>query len=479
MLSYFIPELFLGIGALILLLINVFFNISNSKSFIAWILLLFTTCFLFFLNDYTYFYTFNKFIFNPYFVYLKLFLLITTIFLFFSIKHLLINYKYINELNFFITVNLSFQCILINTIDLFIAFILIEAISFSFYLLVSFLKRDLLSVEAGLKYFYLGTISAFIFFLGIYFVYHASLELSLYKILQISDHHYLRENYLTLGLLLILISLIFKLGGSPFHFWVPEVYQGAPIFILPILISLSKLTFTVFLTNVLFLVIQIQSKLTVDFYILNLILAIFAVLSMLIGNFLGIKQNEVKRILSYSSIAHIGYLLSLFSLPWTKTNLEIAYGYIFIYALCNYIFLIGFLYSINSESISSKFYIDKTSFIISSKNLFILIGIIISIISLAGLPPTAGFIVKLMIIIQLFKQNFYLIALIFLITSILSLYYYFKLLLPFFRYISSTDRLLSIRFNFTEILLSVLMIFISFYLIFSTFNFKFIFFVKL
>lgn len=100
-----------------------------------------------------------------------------------------------------------------------------------------------------------------------------------------------------LGFSLILISVIFKLGGVPLHFWVPEVYQGSPLFVLPILISLSKLTFTVFLVNILFLVTQFQSKIKFNFYIVNLIFSIFAILSMLIGNFLGIKQNELKRIL--------------------------------------------------------------------------------------------------------------------------------------------------------------------------------------
>lgn len=126
-------------------------------------------------------------------------------------------------------------------------------------------------------------------------------------------------------------------------------------------------------------------------------------------------------------------MLSILSIPWTKINLEIAYGYIFIYALCNYTFLIGLLYLLNGNILASKFYIDKDFSLKTSKNLFILVGILISTLSLSGLPPTAGFILKLIILIHLFKQHYYLLASIFLITSILSLYYYFRLLSPFLK----------------------------------------------
>lgn len=478
MFGYFIPEVFLGLGAFTLLFINILFKFSNKRILVFWNILFIITFFVLIFNNcfFTSYYISNKFIFHPSFLYLKGFLIIAIIFLILSIKNFLINFKYINEFLFFVTINVSFQSMLLNTIDFLLAFILIETISFLFYLLVSFNKKDLLSIEAGLKYFYLGTISAFIFFLGIFFIYYSSLELSLVQIFQSSKD--IKDFYLILGLLLILISIVFKLGGAPFHFWIPEVYQGSPLFVLPILISLSKLTFTVFLVNILSLIIKFQSKIEINFYILSSILSIFAILSMFIGNFLGIKQNELKRILSYSSIAHIGYLLSILSIPWTKINLEIAYGYVFIYALCNYTFLIGLLYSLNGNILESKIYIDKDFSLKISKNLFIFVGILICIISLSGLPPTAGFILKLIILIHLFKQHYYLLASIFLITSILSLYYYFRLLFPFLKNINLKETL-NLNFIVTEILISIFMVLVCFYLIFSTFNFNYIFFVKL
>lgn len=478
MLSYFIPELFLGLGSLTLLLIHTFFKFSNKKALISWNILIIATFFLLIFNNSfsSFYYISEKFIYNPSFLYLKCFLIITIFFLILSIKNFLVTYKYINEFLFFVIINISFQSLLLNTIDFLLAFILIEAISFGFYLLVSFHKKDLLSIEAGLKYFYLGTISAFIFFLGIFFIYHSSLELSLVKIFQSSNN--IKHFYFLLGILLILISVIFKLGGAPFHFWIPEVYQGTPLFVLPILISLSKLTFTVFLVNIIFLITKFQLNFETNIYILNSILSIFAILSMVIGNFLGIKQNELKRILSYSSIAHIGYLLSILSIPWIQTNLEIAYGYAFIYSLCNYTFLIGLLYLLNENILESKIYIDKNFSLEISKNLFVLTGMLISIISLSGLPPTAGFILKFIILIHLFKQHYYLLALIFLITSILSLYYYFRLLSPFLKNISLKE-FSNIKFNIVEILISIFMILVSFYLIFATFNLNYVFFIKL
>ncbi|MFN3568212.1 MAG: proton-conducting transporter membrane subunit, partial [Caldimicrobium sp.] len=161
---------------------------------------------------------------------------------------------------------LAFSSFLLSSANLLIAFVLIETISLSLYLLVSFHKKNLLSLEAGLKYFLFGTMASLFLFLGIFFIYYTSLDFSFSKIIPLSQQ---KTTLFYLGFLLIFVGIVFKLGGVPFHFWAPEVYQGSPTIVFPLLILISKFSFAIFLINIVYSLIQTTTG-------LNLNLSIFS-----------------------------------------------------------------------------------------------------------------------------------------------------------------------------------------------------------
>ncbi|GEM_PF-1247348 len=473
----FFPELFLAMGSLILLLVNsLWIKKENLKYFsflflfIVSLLILLLSCSNLPVNrDYL-----SQFLsFKSHYLF-RLVPFSFGIILYISLYRFLIKERYLNEFSFFFGTTLSFLSLLTSSQNLLIAFILIEAVSFGFYLLISFYKRDLLCVEAGLKYFYLGTLSSIFFFTGLFFIYYSSLEINFFQVLTKLSFSS-KINYLTLGLILIFSSLVFKLGASPFHFWLPEVYQGSPLPVFPILIAISKFAFAIFLGNLVLISLNSQGAFYINKDALYSLFYIISLLSMLIGNLFALKQKEVKRLLAYSSISHVGYLLTLLAIPWSNENLRFYYGYIFIYALTNLgIFLaLSTMIDFKKVKISINTYQESLKY----QNFPILFSLLILLFSLAGLPPSAGFITKFFVLLEIIKKGSYLLAFIFLSTSVLSIYYYFRLINPILAVLKEGTYEKSYeKTEFDEIFIMLILTGISLYLIFSMFKPTFIFF---
>ncbi len=190
---------------------------------------------------------------------------------------------------------------------------------------------------------------------------------------------------------------------------------------------------------------------------------------MIVGNLFALKQKELKRLLAYSSISHIGYLLTLFSIPWSNENLKLFYGYIFIYVLTNFEIFLAISIFINFKDI--KIPIETFKDHLKYQNFLILFSLLIFFFSLAGLPPTAGFITKFFLLLEIVKKGSYLLAFIFLLTSILSTYYYFRLINPVltvFRKGVYEGGYMKREFN--EIFIMIILLGLSFYLLLSTFK---------
>lgn len=473
----FFPEIFLATASLFLLIIN---SLTTKKVFYDY--LSFLSLFVLSLGilllsnsdiptqtDYSQ----SFLVLNSHYLF-RIILFIFGIVLYLSLYRFLIQERYLNEFSFFLGTALSFLSLMMASQNLLYAFLLMEAISFGFYLLLSFYKRELLCLEAGLKYFFLGTLASIFFFTGLFLIYYSSLEVNFYQVLaKVSS---LKIGYFSLGLILIFSSLAFKLGAAPFHFWLPEVYQGSPLPVFPILIAFSKLAFAVFLSNMVLVSLNsggiylTKESLYSLFYLLS-------ILSMVIGNFLALKQKELKRLLAYSSISHVGYLLAIFAIPWSMESLKIYYGYIFIYALTNFGIFLALATMIDFKPI--KIPVDTLKDKLKNQNFLILLSLIVILFSLAGLPPSAGFLTKFFLLLQIVKHGSYLLAFIFLTTSVLSLYYYFRLINPIITvfkeglFESSYKKI-----ELYEIFVTFVMTAISLYLFFSTFQPSFIFFFK-
>lgn len=475
LLTVFLPEFFLSLISLVLLAINILFLKNEIQRYYSWLIAIILSLLSFIFTPFTEKITtidFN-FIENQGFYIIRFFLFFSALLIYLSLYKVIISTKYLVELSFFMFVSVSFLSFLSVTINLFIAFVLIELVSFSFYILVSIYRNNLYSVEAGLKYFYLGTFSSLIFLTGIFMVYLATLKFSL---ISISEELSSQINIfiLSLGLLLISIALIFKLGGSPLQFWLPEVYQGSPLIVFPLLIALSKLSIGLLLGNIFFYIIpQISQYLNYQWF--KNTFFIVSLLSMLIGNFFAIRQRELKRLLAYSSIAHVGYFLSLFSLEPVQSNIRLLGGYLFIYALTNLSFLVAFQLANSSQFVKISLseyerYLPKCPILLFSMLIFIL--------SLAGIPPTAGFITKFFILLELIKNGSNFLSFIFLLTSILSIYYYFKLINPILKILRTKSEFSDTRrsSDLHEVFVKIILLVISLYLVFSIFKPNYIFF---
>ncbi len=472
----FFPELFLAIASLLLLIVNSFYYKNFTIQYLSYLFLFILSLIFLLLNSnlpYTTDISQNFINFKAHYLF-RLIIFSLGIVLYISLYDFLINNRYLNEFSFFLGIIISFLSLIISSQNLLLAFVFIEAISFGLYLLISFNKKDLLCVEAGLKYFFLGTLSSIFFFTGLFLIYYSSLEINLVQILgKISNSS--KIDYMILGLILIFSSLAFKLGASPFHFWLPEVYQGSPLSVFPILISLSKLAFAIFLANfiLIFLNFNIFSHLPKEtfysfFYVISL-------LSMVIGNLFALKQKEIKRLLAYSSIAHIGYLLSIFAVSWSNDTLKFYYGYIFIYALTNLGIFLALSTMVNLKVV--KIPINTFKDLLKNQNFPILISFIILLLSLAGLPPTAGFITKFFLLLEIVKKESYFLAFVFLSTSVLSLYYYFRLISPVLTVLKEgIYKRENEKYKFNEIFIMIFLVGLSFYIFFSTFKPALIFF---
>ncbi|MFN3505714.1 MAG: NADH-quinone oxidoreductase subunit N, partial [Caldimicrobium sp.] len=377
--KFFFPEIYLSFTSLLILLLLSFISLNPSSQFFLWLINLFISFCLLVSN-----YNINYFISSEYFIgdlahyYLRLVIFFFGFLLYFSLKNILFKESLINEFSLLFVLVLAFSSILLSSSNLLVAFVLIETISLSLYLLVSFYKKNLLSLEAGLKYFLFGTMASLFLFLGIFFIYYSTSEFSLSKLLAIS---YEKNTLFYLGFLLIFIGIVFKLGGVPFHFWAPEVYQGAPTMVFPLLILISKFSFAVFLINLVYYLIKINTAYPLNLSFFQNFFYLISLLSMILGNLLALKQKEIKRLLTYSSIAHIGYLLSLFTLPWNSSNLQIFLGYLFIYTLTLLGVNIILLIILQKNKNLVKIEIPSLELYLKDKNILLVLSFLIFIFS--------------------------------------------------------------------------------------------------
>jgi len=315
-----------------------------------------------------------------------------------------------------------------STGDLITLFLGLETLSITSYILVAIRKRNKKSNEAALKYVINGGIASAITLFGLSYVYGLTGTTNLTAManyvvgIQDSQQIYL----LSFAFLIALVGLSFKIAAAPFHMWTPDVYEGAPTPVTAFLAVVSKsagfiIIIKIFL-NVFYLVPVDGQGSSLLLNMQNFILAI-AMLTMLIGNIIALKQTNIKRLFAYSSIAHAGYLLV--PIAALSSNLfDALWVYLFAYLLMNLgVFVVIQIVAKDSEDLSvfSGLYY---------KSPFLAVVLGIFVISLAGLPGTLGFIAKLQLFISALSVDPALIAVavVMLIATVIAYMYYFKVL---------------------------------------------------
>lgn len=296
--------------------------------------------------------------------------------------------------------------------DMFMFFLGLEVLSIPIYVLVGSKKSDPLSSESSLKYFMTGSFVTGILLFGMAWVYGAT---GSFKIAEIAQYIHETENVSSLvyvGMLLMMAAFLFKIGAAPFHFWSPDVYDGSPSPITGFMATVVKFgAFGAFLK--MFSVVFIDLK---DFW--EPALAFLAILTMFVGNLSAIRQVRFKRLLAYSSIAHIGYtLLTILTLK-PDSNFD-AWFYLMAYGFST-VALITVLLIVKDKE-------DKIEALkgLARKNPLVGFVAILALLSLAGVPPLMGFIGKYMVFASAISTHFWLVA-VALLNSGIGIYYYLK-----------------------------------------------------
>lgn len=301
--------------------------------------------------------------------------------------------------------------------DMFMFFIGLEILSIPIYVMAGSNKSDLRSNESSLKYFLMGAFATGLLLFGIAWVYGATGSFSLLEIQHaVENGDIMNQGILLVGILLILASFLFKVGAAPFHFWSPDVYDGAPHAVTGFMATIVKLAaFGAFLK---IFVIAFGAQSLQDFW--GPIIAVLIVVTLFIGNLSALRQTGFKRLLAYSSITHAGYTLLVILTIGINSFYDLWF-YMTAYA-CSIVAVMAMGMAVNDKD-------DKIESLrgLIYRNPFLGVAGIIGILSLAGVPPTAGFFGKYMVFSSAATDHMWLVI-IALINSGIGIFYYLKLI---------------------------------------------------
>jgi len=303
-----------------------------------------------------------------------------------------------------------------------ILFIGIETLSISLYILAGSKKLSLASNEASIKYFLMGSFSTCFLLFGICLLYGSTGSFDIYVI-----KNYVINNASTLplmfkaGLFLVSVGLLFKVSAAPFHFWTPDVYEGSPTLITTFMASVVKIAGFAALFRLFY--ICFGSIVPVWYYAIGAI----AALTIIIGNFSALYQKSVKRMLAYSSIANAGYLL-VGVLSLNEHASSALFYYATAYAVAT-ITAFGILMVVSKERGSENY---EAFHGLAKRNPLMAGVLVIAMLSLAGIPPLAGFFGKYYIFSNAIENNYIWIVVLALLNSLLGIIYYFRLIVAVF-----------------------------------------------
>ena len=300
-------------------------------------------------------------------------------------------------------------------VNLLSIWISLELMALSSYILAGYFKRELKSNEAALKYFILGALSSGILLYGISLVYGATGTLGLAALAEQLPVALAESALLTsAGWLLLAIGLFFKVAAVPFHVWTPDVYVGAPTPVTGYLAVASKAASFAILVRIFY---QGLTPLVVDW---QLIVAAVAVLSMVWGNLAALTQKNVKRMLAYSSIAHAGYIL-IGVLAASELGLWALLFYLLTYSLFT-LGAFGTVILLERREYAGETYSDYAG--LAQRSPYLAAMMLIFMLALTGIPPTGGFFGKVYLFAAAIESGWSWVALVGVLTSAISLYYY-------------------------------------------------------
>jgi len=305
--------------------------------------------------------------------------------------------------------------LMISSFDLIIFYLGLELQSLCLYILASFKRNEPRSTEAGLKYFVLSALASGILLYGCSLIYGFTGSTN-FEI--ISDNLVETNVGAVFGIVFILVGLAFKVSAVPFHMWTPDVYEGAPTSVTSFFALVPKIAaLTVFIRFMYVPFINVISQ-------WQTIIIFLSIASMILGAVAAIGQNNIKRLIAYSSIGHMGYALAGLA-TGTNEGIQSTIIYLTIYLVMN-LGVFGCIFMMKREN---AFFEDINDLSGLSKNHPMLaLSFLIILFSLAGIPPLAGFFAKFYIFMTVIEVKMYALAVIGLVTTVISAFYYLRII---------------------------------------------------
>lgn len=373
----------------------------------------------------------------------------------------LLSYDYIKRLDgvreeyYIILLTSTLGASILAVANHFILFFLgIETLSISLYVLIAFQRSKDSSIEAGIKYLILASVSSAFLLFGMALIYTASGTMQFNGIVSIISENGRLSHLVISGFAMMMVGIGFKLALVPFHMWTPDVYQGAPAPVTAYIATVSKGAVMAVLIRFFFNIRGFDNR------SIFIIISCIAILSMFIGNLLAIRQKNIKRLLAYSSIANMGYLIIIL-LTGTNKGIQASVFYLISY----FITTIGAFGVITLLS-TCKYEAEKIE---DYRGLFwkrpwIALVFTLSLLSLAGIPVTAGFVAKFYVIFEGMKAGLIVLIFSMIINSVIGLYYYLRVITTMFSPSNETELpALSLTGNITLSMIAISILIIGVY----------------
>ena len=416
-LNILLPEMFLLISIFTLLMLGVF--IKNSYNLITKLslIVLITTSFIILnidKNSVTIFS--NSFVRDPFANFIKILILISSIFVI-NCSQLFIKDQQLTKFEYPIIILLSIlgMFIMVSSNDIILFYLGLELQSLSLYILAAIDRDNIRSTEAGIKYFVLSALSSGLLLYGCSLLYGFTGSTNFETI---SSELNKENTGAIFSIVFILVGLAFKISAVPFHMWTPDVYEGAPTSITNFFAVAPKIAGLAVLIRFM----QTPFENIVSEW--QTIIIFISVGSMLLGALAAIGQKNIKRLIAYSSIGHIGYALAGIA-TGTVSGYSSSVVYITIYAVMN-IGIFGCMFLMKKDGKYTENLSDLAG--ISKKNPMIAFAFLIILFSLAGIPPMAGFFAKFYVFMAVIENEMYVLAIIGLLTTVISAFYYLRII---------------------------------------------------
>jgi NADH-quinone oxidoreductase subunit N len=327
-----------------------------------------------------------------------------------------------------------------------ILFLGIEILSICLYVLTGSIKNNLFSNEASFKYFLMGSFATGFFLFGVALVYGATGTFDVTRVAEvISAKSTTLPAFLYVGIILIMVGMAFKMSAAPFHFWAPDVYEGAPTYITAFMATVVKIASVGAFLKVFPVAFGSVSSAWMT------IIQVIMVVTLVMGNLSAVYQTGVKRILAYSSVGHVGYIL--LAVIATPTPSSIVFYYLISYSVGS---LAAFAVVNFVEAKGSLVSLDHFQGLFR-RNSFAALVMTVALLSLAGIPPLAGFFAKYLVFAAAVENGFIGFVIFAVVTSLIGVYYYFKIIRAMFADPSGAIQPLALSFP-VRLLFSLLII---------------------